>query len=72
MALSPPPENLEGGIEVNVIYREPARSYSAKGEPRFLATPVRALDGLWGQVFPGSSQRHISTNLLCLADTDKT
>ena len=22
MALSPPPENLEGGMEVNVIYRE--------------------------------------------------
>ena len=72
VALSTPPQNLEGGIEVNVIYREPARCYSAKGEPRFLATPVRALDGLWGQVFPGSSQRHISTNLLSLAGTDKT
>jgi hypothetical protein len=44
VALSPPPENLEGGVEVNVIYREILTDLLRRQAP---AIPPKERRGFW-------------------------
>jgi hypothetical protein len=48
VALSPPPENLEGGIEVNVIYREILTDLLRR---QVAATPPKESRGFWWRMF---------------------
>ncbi len=48
VALSPPPENLEGGMEVNVIYREILTDLL---RCQLEATPPKESRGFWRRLF---------------------
>src|SRR5215217_1319468 len=48
VALSPPPENLEGGMEVNVIYREILTDLLRR---QLEATPPKESRGFWRGLF---------------------
>ncbi len=48
VALSPPPENLEGGMEVNVIYREILTDLLRR---QLDATPPKERRGFWRRLF---------------------
>ena len=48
VALSPPPENLEGGMEVNVIYREILTDLLRR---QLEATPPKESRGFWRRLF---------------------
>ena len=48
MALSPPPENLEGGMEVNVIYREILTDLLRR---QLEAIPPKEIRGFWRRLF---------------------
>jgi hypothetical protein len=48
VALSPPPENLEGGMEVNVIYREILTDLLRR---QLEATPPKERRGFWRRLF---------------------
>jgi hypothetical protein len=48
VALSPPPENLEGGMEMNVIYREILADLLRRQAP---AIPPKESRGFWRRLF---------------------
>jgi hypothetical protein len=48
VALSPPPENLEGGMEINVIYREILTDLLKR---QVAATPPKESRGFWRGLF---------------------
>ena len=48
VALSPPPENLEGGMEVNVIYREILTDLLRR---QLEAIPPKESQGFWRRLF---------------------
>jgi hypothetical protein len=48
VALSPPPENLEGGMEVNVIYHEILTDLLRR---QLEAIPPRESQGFWRRLF---------------------
>ena len=51
VALSPPPENLEGGMEVNVIYREILTDLLRRQLETTQPNPPKESRGFWRRLF---------------------